>query len=76
MEDNPSPEFVRGYLAAAHDLEAPYPPDIAMFAPPTKDEIRKAVQAMGGEMSGRLHAEWARHWARGLRKRMGVPEEE
>jgi len=64
------PEFVKGYLAAADDLEEPYPPDIPMFAPPSKEEIEKAVEAMGGDMSGRLHAEWARHWARALRQRI------
>jgi hypothetical protein len=64
------PEFIRGYLAAADDLEEPYPPDVSFFAPPSKEEIDKAVAAMGGDMSGRLHAEWARHWARALRKRI------
>ena len=61
--------YASGYLDAANEIAEPYPPDLAMFAPLTDDQIKAAVAAMGGDISGRLHAHWARHWSKVLRRR-------
>lgn len=68
--------YARGYLAAANEIAEPYPPDIPMFAPLTNEEIETAVATMGGDISGRLHAQWARHWADVLRKRINAEEKQ
>jgi hypothetical protein len=60
---------IDGWLAAAAELEAPYPEFI--FTPMSPDENKQAVAAMNAAVphaSERMHAAWARHWARVLRE--------
>jgi len=68
-------DFREGWLAAAEYLEQPYPADV--FTPLSAEQKAVAVNALhalGFYASERLHAEWARHWAEGLR--VNAPEQE
>lgn len=57
-----------GWMQAAAALEEPYPEDV--FTPLTDEQVREIVAAMNEAVpfaSERMHASWARHWARSLR---------
>ena len=57
-----------GWMQAANALEEPYPEDV--FTPMTTAEVLDVVKAMNEAVphaSERMHASWARHWARSLR---------
>lgn len=53
----------------AHEIEAPYPEDIF---PPLNDaeiaHINFSSKVAGPNAIGRLHADWARHWAKLIRE--------
>lgn len=58
-----------GWLAAAGELEAPYPEEV--FTAMSDEEVERAVAAMNAAVpyaSERMHAGWARHWAKCLRE--------
>lgn len=63
-----TPEERQGFMLAAQRIEEPYPETVfTPFKPDERERALEALHALGFHASERLHAEWARHWARVLR---------
>jgi hypothetical protein len=61
-----------GWLDAADTIERPYPSTV--FTPMTREETLAVVKPMNAAVpraSERMHAAWARHWAKQLREAVG-----